>query len=244
MGGTSSVVTTDVTNKAITEFTMTLAKECGAGATNNIVFKFGEVGGDFVLRDSTFEQEATVNFACIQDSMTEAQIAQKMAAFLSQQSKTKGNPLSLPWGGVSSEQNLKLYNEVVQKLDMKDIQKCSAAASDHFMVQAEMVGGNAVIENITVSQVAEVISKCKQISDMSAKMASELNTKVEQEGDTEMPSWLEGLFGDFGPLIMGGSILLSCCCCAMVLVALVLFWMNRPKGVGQTLMESVSAGDQ
>ena len=240
MGGTSSKVTTEVTNKAITNFTMELAKECAAGATNNIVFQFGEVGGDFVLRDSTFEQSATVNFACIQDSMTEAQIAQKMAAFLSQQSKTKGNPLSLPWGGVDSEQNLKLYNEVVNNLNMKDIQQCSAAASNHFKTGAKTVGGNVVLENITMKQVADVISKCKQISDMSAQLAAEINSKTDQTGDTEMPSWLEGMLGPMGGLLAGASVSLCCCCCLMLLLGIGIFLMNRPNSPGEMLMENIS----
>lgn len=243
MGGTTSKVTTDVTNKAITDFTMELAKECSAGASNNIVFEFGDVGGDFNLTNSNFEQSATVNFTCIQDTMTEAQISQKMAAYLSQQSETEGNPLALPWGGVSSDQRIKLYNEVVQKLNMKDIQQCAANASNNFEARAEKVGGNVVIDNITMKQVTEVISNCKQISDMSAKMAAEINSKVDQKGDTQMASWLEGLLGPMGGLIAGASVSLCFCCCLMLLIAIGIFMFNRPKSPGEMLLDNVSGED-
>lgn len=229
MGGTSSKVTSEVTNKAITNFVMSLGKECSAGASNNIIFDFENVGGDYIFQGNTIEQKATVNFQCIQDSMSAAQIHDKMSTFLSQQSKTEGNPLSLPWGGVSSEESVKLYNEVTKDLKMEDIQKCALAAQDTFVKRGTNIGGNVVIKDNTITQVSEVIGKCNQISQMSADLATAINNKIDQKSDTSMPSWLEGLFGDFGGIMIAAGVALCCCCCLLIIGSILAFIFLNPS---------------
>lgn len=208
MGGSSSKVTTQVTNKALTNFMMETGKECGAGSANVYKLKFGEVGGDFVLKNSTFKQEAVVNFKCMQESMSEAELKQKLATSLAQQSQSEANPLALPWSGADSQANAKIYNEVVTNLNMKDVQKCASTASNFMEHGAQKVGGNVIIDNVKVEQVATVISTCDQMSKLSQQLTTAINNKIDQTASSRQMGFLEGLIGDYKTMAIVAVVLI------------------------------------
>jgi hypothetical protein len=224
MGSTNSTVTQEATNTAITNFTLDVAKECSAGASNNIVFKSENVKGDVIMSGNKFDQSATVNFTCLQQATSEADLQAKFSTFMDQNSKVEGSPFAF-LSSTNSTQNIKLKNEVISNLKMTDLQKCAAAASNSFIKEAKNVDGNFIVENNTINQAAEVISQCKQVSDMAAAMATTINNELKQENDTEAGSIFGGMFGNIfgdmggmGSMLIGLLVCCCCCCCCFLLL--------------------------
>jgi hypothetical protein len=219
MGKTTSKVTQEATNEAVTNFTMNLAKECSAGASNTIIFKADHVKGNYIMSGNKIDQTASVNLQCVQDSMSSAEIESKFKTMMIQDSETEGSPFSF-LQSTSSEQNLKLTNKITSNLSMSDIQTCAAAASNTFKKEAKVVDGDFIVENNTISQAAEAIADCKQISDMSAKLTTNINNEIDQKNKTKAGSIFGGLFGDMDGIgsMVSALVVICCICCCCILV--------------------------
>ena len=163
--------------KSISSSIIKHTSNCSNNSINIIDYKFGNVSGDFTLRNSDFSQSVKIDTTCLQDTKINTDIKQDIKKNLEQElSGGSFNYLSVD---VKNNTLLSL-NEYVNNLNIDSIKSCLNTSIQKNTVEAGNISGNVIIENISVKQINDTVLTCIQTDTSTNKVISDITEESKQ----------------------------------------------------------------
>lgn len=197
MGGTQSKSTSDVLTMMGTNIASEVIQNCSSMASQSQLIEMGEVAGDFRLSDATFKQGVSIDMECVMDSSTQNEIANKMAASLAQEASAHGQGVMSALGGSSAEVQSNIATSIQNNISNNTKQETESAIFQEQAIKVGKVGGDVVIENLTMDQSAEVIAKGLMQSSAYNKAIQDTSMAIDQKSAAKNDNWIAGIVGEF-----------------------------------------------
>lgn len=134
-------------------------------------------------------QEVTINQELIEE------IVQKIKA----EAKAEGVILN----PAAAQSDMNIRNVITTNLTNETFQSCVSKIDS-----VQSVNSSGLNIGIITTQTSKALAECKQISDLSAKIARSIFTDVEAKSTSESKSLFEGLFGSEFMIMLGLALLL------------------------------------
>lgn len=218
MGAATSINSTNVITKAITNITNEIVQKSISTNDQSIVIKINNTKGDVEVSNVGIKQIATIDTKAVFSALNTTENKNKVNQDIEQIAKSLIKGLNLAQVSVSSSSVSSVIDNCISIKDT-GLLECINKNTQNFNLEINNTKGNVKISDIQINQVSESISSCILSSESTKQLQTETDTKIKQLSSTSAHgldlSWLSLIFiiggGAFaftfnkvaGPLIFG-----------------------------------------
>lgn len=203
MGGTESKTTVDVLNEMSVDVAQKSVGRCTASTTQAQRIKFGYVGGDFVLKDTTMKQEAALNFKCAMSAAKQSEIQGEIANKIAQFAAAKGPAVLGALGSSTAHAAANIKNKFATTVNTSTLQESVTASRQLQEVGATHVAGDVVIANLDMEQGAKVVAEAIISDRQYQSVIQSAATAIDQRSKAVTTNPVADMIGAIGGIFKG-----------------------------------------
>jgi hypothetical protein len=209
----SNIVNNNIINKnkfdASFETSVKNNSECKNNAKQKTSISFGEVGGDFVIRNSKIDQKITVSLNCLQKSNIQLNVINDLIKNSINDFKTsnqtdvnkimesvaKSQSLSTSTADTYNSSNTVINNELNTKMEniiensirnnisLENSKKCITQIEQEAEIKANLVKGSVNIDNLSINQNINSFTECMNIDTMISNTQNQISEEFGMKQD-------------------------------------------------------------
>lgn len=242
MGGTVSKNNLETLNQIAIDVTQQTTSRCVTTSTQQQLIEATNVAGDVVIEGSTLSQGSTIDMECLLSADTQSKIQSNIANEISQYADSQGQGMISALGSTKAEASANIKNMFESKVKLETLQESITKSMQVQAIRATNVGGNFVVRNVNMSQLASVVAKTIIKSTSYSDVINEIANKLDQKATAKEDSPLKPLTDMIGGV--AGSItwiIIGVVAVAAVIVVVLIYYLFS-SGVASEIVAKAPIG--